>query len=184
MICVVCGKEFLSKSYKRLCCSDECSDINRLQIKREHYIRKRDGIEGGRSRRYNTDYIKLTKKEQRKRYRERHAEKIKKRNKEYNEEKRMTVIKNRNLKKTFNLTLEEYNLLKQSQGGVCKLCKKEETGVSKLGYTKALAVDHCHDTGAIRGLLCSKCNRGLGYFKDCTDLLKRAILYIETKGRV
>ena len=44
---------------------------------------------------------------------------------------------------------------------------------------KRLAVDHCHKTGKIRGLLCTKCNIGLGYFNDDVILLKNSIRYLE-----
>jgi hypothetical protein len=60
------------------------------------------------------------------------------------------------------------------------ICKKEEvhrnnqnTGISRL------SVDHCHNTGKIRGILCTKCNTGLGSFKDNIELLMNAIKYLK-----
>ena len=55
-----------------------------------------------------------------------------------------------------------------------KICKAPETL-----QNKNLAVDHCHKTGKVRGLLCSKCNKGLGLFKDSKELLTTAIEYLE-----
>ena len=65
-------------------------------------------------------------------------------------------LKNRatNLKQKYGLSLEDYNKLFQKQRGRCALCFKPPI----LGY-KPLAVDHCHETGRIRGLLCNECNR-------------------------
>lgn len=56
----------------------------------------------------------------------------------------------------------------------CAICKKH-----KSNFTRALAVDHCHTTGKIRGLLCTNCNRALGNIKDSIDNLKNAIEYLE-----
>lgn len=64
------------------------------------------------------------------------------------------------------------------QGGKCKICFSPETRVSKDGTPFKLAIDHCHDTGEVRGLLCGTCNRGLGYFMDDAELLRTATLYL------
>ena len=66
-----------------------------------------------------------------------------------------------------------YNELLFDQGGVCAICD----GVNASG--KFLAVDHDHETGAVRGLLCSRCNSGLGLMKDDPERLLRAIQYIQ-----
>lgn len=73
----------------------------------------------------------------------------------------------------FGISLIEYNLMLEQQEGVCKICGK----VCKTG--QRLAVDHCHTTKNVRGLLCMECNRGLGAFKDNVDLLQKAIYYLE-----
>ncbi|CAB4167363.1 Recombination endonuclease VII [uncultured Caudovirales phage] len=77
------------------------------------------------------------------------------------------------LRRIFGITLEEYLKAHDAQQGCCAICRK-----SVADNGKALAVDHCHTTGKIRGLLCDLCNRGLGMFKDNTDSLVTAIQYL------
>ncbi len=73
----------------------------------------------------------------------------------------------------YGLTLEQYNEMLTSQNGVCKICAGPDNGP-----WGTLAVDHCHITGKVRGLLCAKCNKGLGQFKDDTELLDKAKSYL------
>lgn len=61
----------------------------------------------------------------------------------------------------------------QSHNGECDLCGLRET------VNRSLAVDHCHDTGKIRGMLCQRCNRGLGFLRDDPELLAKAIIYLQ-----
>lgn len=75
------------------------------------------------------------------------------------------------LKTTYGLTPEEYDGLYSAGDGKCYICKRE--------YDYYLHVDHNHSTGAIRGLLCNPCNRGLGLFGDSLENLKSAIAYLE-----
>jgi len=63
--------------------------------------------------------------------------------------------------------------------GLCDICGKEETVLGSTGKVKALAVDHDHGTGRIRGLLCNNCNRGIGLLDKEPDLLRRALAYLE-----
>ncbi len=89
------------------------------------------------------------------------------------------ATKNSDLKKSFGITLEDYNKMKDVQGDRCAICgQTEKTINSNSRKTQALAVDHCHATGAIRGLLCAQCNNGLGRFKDSPELLEKAAEYI------
>lgn len=87
--------------------------------------------------------------------------------------------RHRHLKDTYGISAEEYESMFASQSGVCAICKKPETARQGSGTLKSLAVDHCHDTGEIRGLLCSSCNPGIGHFKHDTALLKLAIAYLK-----
>lgn len=86
----------------------------------------------------------------------------------------------RNLKRKFNISREQYLQMVEAQNNLCKICGNPETTLSK-GKDKiiALAVDHCHTTGEVRGLLCNSCNAALGNFKDRSDLLQAAINYLK-----
>ena len=78
------------------------------------------------------------------------------------------------LKHHYGITLEQYEELLEEQDGKCKIC-----GHEPQEGERALDVDHCHDEGHIRGILCSSCNAGLGHFQDRPDLLLKAIEYLE-----
>lgn len=68
-----------------------------------------------------------------------------------------------------------YAELLASQNGLCAICAQPE----RSRRYKTLSVDHCHASGAIRGLLCSHCNRALGLFKDSVDVLMGAVRYLK-----
>jgi hypothetical protein len=76
------------------------------------------------------------------------------------------------------LAIKNNEMLK-SQNYVCAICKNPETVKSVKGKLKELAVDHCHNTGKIRGLLCYACNIGIGLFKNNPEILYQASLYCE-----
>lgn len=75
--------------------------------------------------------------------------------------------------KKYGLTEHSYESLKKAQNGVCAICGKADK-------IKMLAVDHDHKSGQVRGLLCSKCNIGLGCFKDNIKLLVGAVDYLNS----
>lgn len=78
------------------------------------------------------------------------------------------------LLKKFNLTIEEYNNILFSQKYLCAICKFPLERTSKnWPHT-----DHCHETGKVRGILCSGCNLGLGSFKDDPNRLFNAVNYL------
>ena len=83
--------------------------------------------------------------------------------------------RNSSLKSRYGITLEEYKILLKEQKSKCAICGSEET---RRKGTENLAVDHDHETGKIRGLLCHKCNRGIGFLQDSTEVLKKAIIYL------
>lgn len=72
----------------------------------------------------------------------------------------------------------DFDSLLNSQGGLCAICGTNK-GFSGGGDNRRLAIDHCHTTGAVRGLLCGNCNRMLGLVKDSVETLKNAIKYLE-----
>lgn len=75
---------------------------------------------------------------------------------------------------------ERENLLVKANNK-CEICgrKSDQDNPITKGKTITLCVDHCHDTSKIRGMLCKACNSGIGYLKDSTELLRKAILYLE-----
>lgn len=81
----------------------------------------------------------------------------------------------RNLKYNFGINEEIYDKMLLEQNNTCALCPATKSDSTRPN----LAVDHCHTTGRVRGLLCGKCNKGLGLFSDNVELLKRAINYLE-----
>jgi hypothetical protein len=81
------------------------------------------------------------------------------------------------LRQTYGLTVEDYDALLASQNGKCAICGSEFAD-KRVGF---LHVDHDHETGEVRGLLCSSCNRGLGFFKDDPNLMRRGIEYLERR---
>lgn len=92
-----------------------------------------------------------------------------------NPEKYAEIRRRANLKRCFGLTIEEYDRLMQRQGGVCAICGQRER--NKAG--RRMPVDHCHETGVVRGLLCSNCNGGIGKFHDDTEKMAKAIEYLK-----
>jgi len=88
------------------------------------------------------------------------------------------IEKGRSLRASFGISLEEYNEMLRSQDGKCAICNQPETQF-RQGKLRALAVDHNHKSGAIRGLLCSDCNTGIGKLKDDPMVLRSAAKYLE-----
>jgi hypothetical protein len=84
---------------------------------------------------------------------------------------------NYDLKTSYGLTVEAYESMLASQGGVCAICG----GVSVSG--RRLAVDHDHDTGLVRALLCDTCNASIGFARDDPSLLDRMAQYLRMHGR-
>lgn len=92
-----------------------------------------------------------------------------------NPERVAEVERRSKFKKNYGITLEDYYTMLENQGNACGICKVQTPG----NRTKFFAVDHCHTTGKVRGLLCTKCNRGLGLFNDSTDKLLNALNYLK-----
>ena len=76
-----------------------------------------------------------------------------------------------NIKKYYGITVEEYDAMLEKQDGVCAICGSPPNG-------RKLSVDHCHDGGHVRGLLCDSCNTGIGHLKDDVSLINAAALYL------
>ena len=90
-------------------------------------------------------------------------------------ERRRRSAHNYHLKKTYGITIEDYDAILQAQGGKCAICKG---GTSKNFF----AVDHNHKNGKVRGLLCARCNTGLARFMDSATNVGRAYRYLKDDG--
>jgi len=76
------------------------------------------------------------------------------------------------LRRKYGLSVAEYESLLAGQGGGCAICGRS------CSSGRRLAVDHCHRTGMVRGLLCKACNTAIGFLEDSTHLLDRAKVYL------
>ena len=88
-----------------------------------------------------------------------------------NPEKSLNVRRAVKRKIDFGMSKDQYGQMLIDQDNLCAICKKES------GWEAA--VDHCHNTGEIRGLLCRNCNLGLGGFKDNIETIRKAIKYVK-----
>jgi hypothetical protein len=86
------------------------------------------------------------------------------------------ALRQRERVKLYDLSQEDYDALLEEQGNRCAICRDDTPGGKGRWH-----IDHSHASGKVRGLLCSRCNLGLGYFRDATENLKRAIEYLEVK---
>lgn len=98
-------------------------------------------------------------------------------------QKNKDYYKSKSLKK-YGIDVTEFNRLKAEQNEVCACCKKPETRINYRSpdlSISELAVDHCHTTGKVRGLLCCKCNFAIGLLRDDTETLENIIRYLNAK---
>lgn len=100
------------------------------------------------------------------------------RNRRYRQENRercLEIERKSKFKRQYGISLEDYDNMLAAQNGGCAICGT----TTPSNRTMFFAVDHCHTTGVVRGLLCTKCNRGLGLFNDDTARLRNAVGYLE-----
>ena len=129
-------------------------------------------VRGGWCRPCKNKYTKM--------WRKSHPEFVKRRNRLYyyspsSEKKRRAY----QLKRSFSITMDEYNALLNSQGGRCAICGS----LGEEARYRRLCVDHNHVTNRLRGLLCRNCNSAIGLMGDDPDILRKAIEYLERVGR-
>lgn len=96
------------------------------------------------------------------------------------EEQRLQNRRSYKLMNKYGITVAQYDEMLDRQGGCCAICGSDDPKQKPNGYSSrySFAVDHCHRTGAVRGLLCRNCNQGLGHFDDNRDSLQQAISYL------
>lgn len=80
------------------------------------------------------------------------------------------------IKRRYGISQKDYNELVKKQNGVCVICSTESK--------EKLHIDHNHNTGKVRGLLCGNCNRGIGLFHDKIYLLLNAVSYLEKGNEI
>lgn len=156
---------------------------------KKYYIENKNTINDNAKKNYldNKESIKKKHKEWRIANKEKYEKYNSERNKIYRqkhraqlcERKRQKYNDNKNshwedqIKRKYGITSEQYFILLEKQGGVCAICEQPEKYKNKK-----LAVDHCHKTKKIRGLLCFRCNATIGQFKDEIKLFGNAISYL------
>lgn len=92
----------------------------------------------------------------------------------YHSERGERIMRNSRLKRIFGITVEDYDSKMVEQGGLCAICLKPDN--------KRLAIDHCHKTKRVRGLLCQKCNRAVGLLADSSEIATRLVKYLQQYG--
>jgi len=90
--------------------------------------------------------------------------------------------RDKNLRHSYGITIQEYNEMLDYQNGKCATCGTTEPGGRKSGRgggTNVFVVDHCHTTGKVRGLLCHSCNRAMGLLGDNVHIIEEMIKYLQ-----
>jgi len=147
---------------------------------KKYYLENKEKLKEYQKKYVQSPKGKETKKKSRKKYSK--SPKGKKSQKKWRKSpKGKSIDYANNIKQKYNLEIDDYNRMFNEQNGCCIIC-----GVHQSKLTKRLSIDHNHKTGKIRGLLCHKCNIGLGVFEDSIEILQKAIEYLKkeaTNGR-
>lgn len=156
------------------------------KAKRKYYLEHQEEIKEGMKEQHKTYYaehreeVKIKVKE----YYSKNKEKIKNKRRVNHpfkqkiirtEEEERSFRKNQSLKKNFGITLEEYNQMKFEQDCCCFICGRHEDEFP----LHQLFVDHDHNKGKVRKLLCNNCNSILGHARDDINVLYKAIAYLK-----
>jgi recombination endonuclease VII len=127
------------------------------EYKRAYYAANAERMKASKKayRLRNLERFRAQEKAAGKRYYARHKERINKRNAEASKKRPASVKRNWKLRQKYGITIEQYEQMAETQNRLCKICKKQKL---------RLVVDHDHDTGRIRGLLCDNCNLALNKY--------------------
>lgn len=89
------------------------------------------------------------------------------------------------LVRKYGITVEDYERILAEQGGVCAVCGDPERTTHRGSASPwSLSVDHDHVTGRVRGLLCTPCNRGIGFLRDDPSIMRRALEYLDAGASI
>lgn len=97
-----------------------------------------------------------------------------------NYDKQIKRFRENGLIRKYGISVEDYQRMLDRQEGRCAICGADKPGRNN----KTFAVDHSHIDGSVRGLLCIKCNSGIGFFRDDPSLIRRAAFYVENGGAI
>lgn len=84
--------------------------------------------------------------------------------------------------KRYGITLDDVIAMEIAQENLCAICGEPETSKGNNQLIKSLSIDHCHETGKVRGLLCNNCNRAIGLLGDDVEVLLNAVEYLRNGG--
>lgn len=142
-----------------------------LEYQRTHYRENKKKYDNYRKRN-----VEKRREWQRNRYRtnSEYREKVKRSVKEYRKQNPIQK-KNNDLLRMYGISLDDFNDLAKKQNNSCAICGRPDNGNKNIFPY----IDHCHKTGKVRGLLCTRCNMGLGQFKDNKNTLLKAVDYLE-----
>ena len=107
------------------------------------------------------------------RWHERNREAViasKKRHYHANRDKYLAIERERSYRKLYGITTADYDEMFEKQNGKCAICGTERAAAKR---SQVLCVDHCHETGKVRGLLCVRCNGHLGWLEKCTSSITK-----------
>lgn len=183
--CAICGKDYHQLRPQQITCSIAC------RAKLPHNtggIRYKAGLEPRTCETCGAEFRPLRSKQrwctpqcyrQSQHYRDQLAETNRKRRLAHaaDPSKRRADNFKQNIRK-YGLTVAEFEAKLAAQGGRCMICAKPPK-LNGIRAASRLHVDHDHATGAVRDLICTNCNQGLGYFKDDPVLMRAAAEYIE-----
>lgn len=155
----------------------ECSKCNKEQPLSSFGVFKSKGKEylRGRCNTCRSNMEKKARKENLEVFKERDRKKYIKAVKK-DKEGLAAKYKNTRLKKMYGVTLQEFEDMALKLNYKCEICKQ------KNKVHKDLVIDHNHNTGGVRGLLCSQCNSALGLLKDSPEVLSEALKYLLERG--
>jgi hypothetical protein len=182
--CSECGGECPERNHTKafLTCSEECARVRRNRIGNEQRAAKRapklcldcGAIVTGRNRSVRCTDCALAYRRVQNVKRKAELRALRQANAEANatESRRRSDYA---LRTNYGISRADYDAMHDAQGGLCAICRRSPVGRGKVDI---LVVDHCHETGEVRGLLCGNCNIGIGLLDDDPQVIRKAAEYL------